>query len=210
VSRRLLEDAAGYVVYGSDGRRLGKVIELVTGGEERADSLAIRRERIFLWRRRTVPVVAVAGIDPQERTVTLLLDSTSIERAHELHNEGIRQGSVAERIAHYFDPPPIPEAEAPALDVDAAGDGHTPIPVLSEDDLASATAEPVGEAAPSQHVLFAPTAAGYLLIERDGLPPPRAGTLELSDPPGRFEVVKLAQSPLPNDQRPCAFLDRID
>jgi hypothetical protein len=208
VSRRLLEDAAGYVVYGSDGRRLGKVIELVTGGEERGDSVAIRRDRIFLWRRRTVPVAAVAGIDPQERTVTLLLDSTGIERAHERHTEEIRQGSVADLIAHYADAP-TPEAAAYALDADAAGSGHIPVSAPSGDDSTSASAEPVAEAA-GQHVLFAPTAAGYLLIERDGSPPPPAGTLELSDPPGRFQVVKLAQSPLPDDPRLCAYLDRID
>jgi hypothetical protein len=208
VSRRLLEDAAGYVVYGSDGRRLGKVIELVTGGAGRGDSVAIRCDRIFLWRRRTVPVAAVAGIDPQERTVTLVLDSTGIERAHERHTEEIREGSVADLIAHYADAP-APEAAAHALDADAADGGHIPVSAPSGDDSTSASAEPVGAAA-GQHVLFAPTATGYLLIERDGSPPPPAGTLELSDPPGRFQVVKLAQSPLPDDPRLCAYLDRID
>jgi hypothetical protein len=59
-------------------------------------------------------------------------------------------------------------------------------------------------------VLFAPTAAGYLLIEQDGSPPSHAATVDLSDPPGRFEVVKLARSPLPADGRVCAYLDRID
>jgi hypothetical protein len=203
----LLEDAAGYLVYGSDGRRVGKVIELVTGGE-RGDSVAIRCDRIFLWRRRTVPVSAVAGVDPQERSLTLFLDSTSIERAHERHTEEIRQGSVADLIAHYADTP-TPEADAHAPDADAAGGGHLPVTALSGDESGFTSAEPVGEAA-GQHVLFAPTAAGYRLIERDGSPPPRAGTVELSDPPGRFQVVKLAQSPLPDDPRPCAYLDRID
>jgi hypothetical protein len=179
----LLDDAAGYVVFGSDGRRLGTVIELVSGGEERSDSLAIRCDRIFFWKRRTVPVAAVGGLDPQRQTVTLMLDSTNIERAHELHTSELQQGWVADRIAHYADAP-TPEAEA------SAGEGNPAVDGL-------------------QHVLFAPTAAGYLLIEREGSAPPRAGTVELSDPPGRFEVVKLAQSPLPHDQRLCAYLDRI-
>jgi len=208
VSRRFLEDAAGYVVYGSDGRRVGTVIELETGGDERGDSLAIRSERIFLWRRRIVPARAVAAVDPHERTVTLLLDSESIERAHELHTEETEPGWVADRIARYAETP-ISQTEAPAPEVDAATDGQAPAAGLSKD-LASATAVPVGEAASTRHVLFAPTAAGYLLIERDGAPPVRTATVEMSDPPGLFEVVKLAQSPLPNDRRRCAYLQRID
>jgi hypothetical protein len=205
----LLEDAAGYVVYGSDGRRVGTVIELVTGAESGGDSLAIRCERIFLWRRRTVPVAAVAAVDAQERTVALLLQSTSIERAHELHAEQIREGWVADRIARYAEAP-VTEDDAPAVDADAAGDRRIPLSALSEDDVASANVEPVGQAAQGRHVLFAPTAAGYLLIERDGSPPVRAATVELSDPPGRFEVVKVAPSPLPHDGRLCAYLDRLD
>jgi hypothetical protein len=209
VSRRLLEDAAGFLVYGSDGRRVGKVIELVIGGAGRGDSVAIRCDRIFLWRRRIVPVSAVASVDPQKRTVTLFLDSRSIERAHERHTEEIQQGSVADLIVHHADTP-TPEAHAHAPDAaDAASGGHLSVAALSEDESGFTSPEPVGEAA-GEHVLFAPTAAGYLLIERDGSPPPRAGTLELSDPPGRFQVVKLARSPLPDDPRPCAYLDRID
>jgi hypothetical protein len=123
VSRQLLEDAAGYVVYGYDGRRLGTVIELVTGGAGRGDSVAIRRDRIFLWRRRTLPVAAVASIDPQERTVTLSLDSTGIERAHDRHAEEIRQGSIADLIAPYADAP-TPQTTAQTHDADGASGEH--------------------------------------------------------------------------------------
>jgi hypothetical protein len=212
VSRQLLEDAAGYVVYGYDGRRLGTVIELVTGGAGRGDSVAIRRDRIFLWRRRTLPVAAVASIDPQERTVTLSLDSTGIERAHDRHAEEIRQGSIADLIAPYADAP-TPQTTAQTHDADGASCRQMPVSVPSGEDSTSASTEPVGEGEPvgeaaGEHWLFAPTTAGYLLIERAGSPPPLAGTLELSDPPGRFQVVKLAQSPLPGDRRLCAFLDR--
>jgi hypothetical protein len=68
--------------------------------------------------------------------------------------------------------------------------------------------EPVEEEARESHVLFVPTGGGYVLVDRDGLPPRRAETVALSDPPGSFVVVKHAQSPLPNDQRLCAYLDR--
>jgi hypothetical protein len=205
----LFDDAAGFVVYGSDGRRIGKVIELVAGEEGRADSLAVRHKRILVWRRRTVPVAAVATIDIERQTMTLLVDSKSIERAHELRTEQIREGWVADRIAHYAEPSGL-DADVPTVDADVARDGDKPVTAPSEDDLTSTSADVVRDATPGQHVLFAPTAAGYLLIERTGTPPLPAATVELSDPPGRFEVVKLAQSPLPDDRRLCAYLDRLD
>jgi hypothetical protein len=207
VSRRFLEAAAGYVVYGSDGGRVGKVVEFVTGERRHGDSLAIRCEGFLLSKRRTVPAAAVASVNPDERTVTLLLDATSIERAHELHADEIRQGWVADRIAHYADAP-TPKTEAIALDTEAGGDGHTPVSTMAED-LASA-GEPVKDTDPVRHVLFAPTGTGYVLIERDGAAPARTATVELSDPPGRFAVVKLARSPLPHDRRLCAYLDKLE
>jgi hypothetical protein len=140
--------------------------------------------------------------------VTLLFDSKGIERAHELRTEETEQGWVADRIARYAETP-IPKTEAPAPEVDAAVDGQVLAAGLSED-LVSASAEPIGESGSSEYVLFVPSAAGYVLIERDGDPPVRTATVELSDLPGRFEVVKLAQSPLPDDQRRCAHLHRID
>ena len=215
VSRRLLDDAAGYVVYGSDGRRLGTVIELVTAGEERADFVAIRCDGIFLWRRRVVPVAAVAGIDPKKRTVTLLLDGADIKQGHELWAQELREGWVANQIARYASAP-IAEAEAPTADVDAASESPPPnggrarASEASADGLPLVDTEPVEGEASGLHVLFVPTVAGYVLIERDDVPPRCGATLELSDPPGSFVVVKLAQSPLPNDQRRCAYLDRLD
>ena len=102
----MLHDALGYVVYGSDGRRIGTVIELVEGNEHRPDLVAIRADRVFLWRRRLLPTAAVAGVDPQRRLVSLLVDASGVERAHELKAEELREGWVTDgsRItpAHRF------------------------------------------------------------------------------------------------------------
>jgi len=212
MSRRLLEQAAGYVVFGSDGRRLGTFIELVSQGERGADSVAIRCERIFLWRRRTVPLAAVARVDPKERTLTLLLDEAGIERAHELQAGAMRGGWVTERIDRYAGAP-VAEPDARASDAD--GPAARPQPdrgeaVAPADGSPAAGAAAAEEAARGQHLLFAPTSAGYVLIERTGAPPPHPATIELSDPAGSFVVVKLARSPLPNDERLCAYLDRLE
>ena len=55
------------------------------------------------------------------------------------------------------------------------------------------------------HLLFLTKPTGYELAERDGDPPATGSTIELDDA-GRFEVVKVASSPLPGDNRPCAYL----
>jgi hypothetical protein len=55
------------------------------------------------------------------------------------------------------------------------------------------------------HLLFVTKPTGYELAERHGDPPAMGSTIELDDL-GRFEVVKVASSPLPGDSRPCAYL----
>jgi hypothetical protein len=56
----------------------------------------------------------------------------------------------------------------------------------------------------SSHLLFVPTPARYLLVERDGAPPQPGARLELEQ--GAFAVAKLADAPYPGEDRPCAFL----
>jgi hypothetical protein len=54
------------------------------------------------------------------------------------------------------------------------------------------------------YLLFVWTPHGYELRERDGDPPPVGAQVEEDGPPLR--VAKLGPSPLPGDQRPCAYL----
>ena len=56
----------------------------------------------------------------------------------------------------------------------------------------------------AQHLLFVTKPTGYELAEREGDPPATGSTVELDD--ARFEVVKIASSPLPGDSRLCAYL----
>ena len=60
--------------------------------------------------------------------------------------------------------------------------------------------------APSSHLLFVPTPARYLLVERDGAPPEAGDELDLPDVVGRLVVAKLGRAPFPGERRPCAFL----
>ena len=60
------------------------------------------------------------------------------------------------------------------------------------------------------HLLFVPTTTGYRLIERAGAAPPVRGELDGEELglEGRFRVSKIVASPLPSDERDCAYLER--
>jgi hypothetical protein len=58
-----------------------------------------------------------------------------------------------------------------------------------------------------KHLLFLSRPTGYELAEREGEPPAPGEEIEL-DGAGSFVVVKVAASPLPQDNRPCAYLQQ--
>ena len=55
----------------------------------------------------------------------------------------------------------------------------------------------------SGHLLFVWSPTGYTLQERDGAPPPVGH--EFDDGGRRLVVTKVGASPLPDDDRPCAY-----
>jgi len=75
-----------------------------------------------------------------------------------------------------------------------------------EADARMADQIPVSEA--EGCVAFAPTAAGYRLVELPGKPPEIGSTVELEGCDGPLLVTRYGRSPLPLDSRPCAYLDR--
>ncbi len=56
------------------------------------------------------------------------------------------------------------------------------------------------------HVLFAPSAEGYRLLERDGEAPAPGSELEVGGE--RLRVLRAGPSPFPDDSRRCVFLER--
>lgn len=58
-----------------------------------------------------------------------------------------------------------------------------------------------------KHLLFVSRPTGYELAEREGEPPAPGEEIEL-DGEGSFVVVKVASSPLPQDDRPCVYLQQ--
>jgi hypothetical protein len=61
--------------------------------------------------------------------------------------------------------------------------------------------------ADGKYLLFISRSTGYELVEREGEPPAVGSEVELDEGAGtRFVVSKIAPSPLPEDDRPCAYL----
>lgn len=58
------------------------------------------------------------------------------------------------------------------------------------------------------HLLFVPTVQGYRLVEVEGLAPDPLQEVRAPGYESTFRVVKVAPSPLPGDDRPCAYLER--
>lgn len=57
------------------------------------------------------------------------------------------------------------------------------------------------------YLVFVTRPTGYVLAEREGEPPQPGSAIELEgEGGGSFRVAKVASSPLPGDERRCAYL----
>ena len=62
-------------------------------------------------------------------------------------------------------------------------------------------------AEPGKHLLFVSKPSGYELREAEGNLPEVGALIEVDDL--KEQVVKIGPSPLPNDPRPCAYLQAV-
>jgi hypothetical protein len=63
-----------------------------------------------------------------------------------------------------------------------------------------------GENGPDRHLRFISTPSGYTLMEEKGQPPSPGSIVVVPEQLGPFLVMRLGPSPLPNDDRICAYL----
>jgi len=202
----LLASAHGYLVFAQDGRRIGMLIELVESDEPGDERVAIRCDGVIFWRRRLVPLLAVAEVDPSRRAIVLSLEKNALRDADEAQVDSTLEGWVGRRIAGY----------TTASEVAAeTGSTEPPTPAERSSLEGAELAPPPAQQAPEEatagegHLLFVPTTAGYLLVERNGPAPPDGDRVELPEQAASFRVAKLGASPLPHDPRVCAYLDPL-
>jgi hypothetical protein len=80
---RRLAASAGYLVFASDGRHVGVVDHIrYEQHADYPDEIVVRRRNVLLRRRRAIPFDSVHAVDPSQRTVTLRIDSTAVDRSN--------------------------------------------------------------------------------------------------------------------------------
>jgi hypothetical protein len=147
-----------------------------------------------------VPITAVASVFPERRFVVLKVDGRVLSST--LPGPDARAGENAGDQANSDSTDPASKlstgSAGPALPpTHAAGQ---PAPEQGQRDQSNA----------ARHLLFVSTSHGYVLLEREGPPPPLGQGVEVPEQQGSFRVAKLAPSPLPNDQRICVYLERTE
>jgi hypothetical protein len=183
-TRALLASARGYAVIDRDGKRIGLFVEIVDEGQ-----VAIRHDGTFVWHRRLLPIGTVAKVVPERRLVVLSVDRKALVRSGRTW-AAAKEGELE------------PEMTA----VPDLNDRLTPY-IPFEEDQQSPESGPSQPRNVDRHLLFIATPSGYVLLEREGAPPPLGAGIEVPDQADRFSVMKVGPSPLPNDARSCAYLE---
>jgi hypothetical protein len=186
-----LGSTEGADLYDAQGQRIGTFIELVGGGTE----VAIRHEGAFVWRRRVLPFATVAAVLPEHGArgaVVLNVAEKTLDRANDTQagTEDHLQSTDENRVSEK-------ELTARLAPYVTTRDSH--------EDLSPSTSSREYLA---QHLLFVPTPQGYQLVEQDGDTPTAFAEVSLPGHENAFRVIKVARSPLPSDDRLCAYLER--
>ncbi len=215
-----LASAEGYTVFDRGGRRVGTFIELAGGsGEE----IAIRHDGVFLWHRRVLPLTTVATVFPEHGAVVLNVDRRALKSRDAASTRvGVRPvadtspADEDERVDEDWQTRITRFIGSDERETDATPVGEDVERTDGTEDVArlrmGAAAQPSGESSggAEPYLLFVSTPHGYRLVEQQGPPPATLDYVEVPEHGGMFRVAKLAISPLPNDRRVCAYLERIE
>jgi hypothetical protein len=99
----------------------------------------------------------------------------------------------------------LPVATVEAVLPEHGTRGAVILNIADRRDLASPDNE---DAAVDHYLLFVPTADGYQLVEQEGNAPALLDDVSLPGDEHSFCVIKVARSPLPDDDRVCAYLEQ--
>jgi hypothetical protein len=186
---------------GEESRREGLREKLLRSLESHRDRIAAEVDE------QSAELTARQAELQEEQVRVAAAEAAVAERASRLAELGIAEGehaAVVDRLLTLLEkrdalitelskePEPAPEPSEPE---------HAPrAPV--------AMLMPAPEPVASAHLLFVPTGTRYLLEDREG-PAPSPGTEVTLEDGQRFRVTKLASSPLPADERRCAYLEAL-
>jgi len=153
---------------------------------------------------RSAELTARAAELDEEQARLAAAEAAVKERAARLEELGIaadgEHAAVVDRLLTLLEKRDAHIAELLAKESESAPE-PAPVPV--------AAAAPAPEPPARAHLLFVPTGKRYMLVGRDG-PAPTVGNAVTFEGGQRFLVSKLAASPLPADDRRCAYLEPLD
>jgi hypothetical protein len=183
-----------------DTRREGLREKLVRSLETHRNRLATEVDE------RSAELTARAAELDEEQARLAAAEAAMKERAARLEQLGIaaddEQAAVIDRLLKLVETRDEHIAELLARDPEQAPESapapRAPIAMLA----------PVSEVLPRAHLLFVPTGRRYLLMNMEG-PAPAVGNEVSLEGGQRFLVTKLAASPLPADERRCAYLEAL-
>jgi hypothetical protein len=171
----------------SPWRRLGRL--LVEDGLITEDQLDAALEQQIRTRRLLGEIVVELGyVSPDDVERALAIQSGVAVGGAPAFGTGLRS-ELERRATEPVDQPP-----PPAIELVAAPPEEAPEPEPSEPDLG--------------YVLMAQLPDGYVLVDRQGAPPPAGTVLEVPER-GAFRVEAVGRSPYPDDPRQCVFALRV-
>jgi hypothetical protein len=201
--------ATGYRVFTIDGREVG-VLEVDRHPQGAHFQV---RQKIGLLRSRRIPLPAgeVRVVNSDDEMVVLHIGSQAFDRLAHGHVGGasafepsIDDEQPPDGASRNLEAGPSEAMEDRAPNRSSPAAGETPAGKADQ----WVAADP--EAVRSQYLLFIGTAAGYVLLEHDAKPGPVGTIVDVPDfAEGPFIVTKLAASPLPRDERRCAYLQQV-
>jgi hypothetical protein len=182
---------------GDETRREGLREKLLRSLESHRDRIAAEVDE------RSAELTARQAELQEEQARIAAAEAAVAERAARLAELGIAEGehaAVVDRLLTLLE-----KRDALITELSA----KEPEPESTPEPVAAALALPVRFEPPARaHLLFVPTGKRYLLVGRDG-PAPSPGIEITLDGGRRFRVTKLASSPLPADDRRCAYLEAL-
>jgi hypothetical protein len=186
---------------GEENRREGLREKLLRSLESHRDRIAAEVDE------RSAELTARAAELEEEQARVAAAEAAVAERGARLAELGIAEGehaAVVDRLLTLLEKRDAVIAELSAKEPEPAPARETtPEPVEAPNAL------PVPFKPPARaHLLFVPTGKRYLLVGRDG-PAPSPGIEVTLEGGRRFLVTKLASSPLPADERRCAYLEAL-
>ncbi len=182
--------------------RIDHLIQVVAGRDAQIEDLIQERDQSRDELARTREKLALSETEGagRERLLTAKLDQETARRADELARMRAQLGESTERVA---------ELDRAAAQSEAALTSARAQLRELEAENAALKAEPAIAERPGQtsHLLRVPGSGCYALVERPGPPPVVGETISQgSDDERRFVVTRVSESPLPLDERTCAYL----